>query len=39
MWANIMSAETCGGLELEYVKNIFPIVIVAFEYYEGVEIV
>lgn len=24
MWANIMSAETCGGLELEYVKKYLP---------------
>lgn len=23
-WANIMSAETCGGLELEYVKKYLP---------------
>lgn len=23
-WANIMSAETCGGLELEYVKEYLP---------------
>lgn len=24
MWANIMSAETCGGLELEYIKKYLP---------------
>lgn len=24
LWANIMSAETCGGLELEYIKKYLP---------------
>jgi hypothetical protein len=38
MWANIMSAETCGGLELEYVKKYMPNSYKAFvKLLEGME--